>query len=161
MDSVGFYYHDHELLSCDNQYYEFVNPFEQPEEPVIIGYNTYRDVSYPKFNISRIAGTVVSRNKTKHTVTLLTIHGAVTVKYESGQFTHYDKQISVMSNGKNITLEDGWFKRGNLLIVSGYRRGDTWKAKKYKDSIYQHTTMLIEDIREDGKFIIKQERSRV
>lgn len=163
MDSVGFYYHDHELKNVDRELYSIVNYFDLSDEPEVIGYNEWKEVKYPKYEIVRICGTVVSRDKTKHVVTLLTPEGAVPVKYQSGQFANYDKQISYLgSDGKKVTLEDGWFKRGNKLLICGYRINGKFKPKKYRDTIWKNTTMLIEDIdNETGKLTIKSERSRV
>lgn len=163
MDSVGFYYNDHELKNIDSEYYGVVNYFELSDDPKIVGYNEWKDISFPKYEIDRICGTVVSRDKTKHIVTLLTPDGAVPVKYQSGQFSHYDKQISYLdSNGSKITLEDGWFKRGNKLLICGYRINGRFKPKKYRDTLWQNTTVLIEDIDQStGRLTVKSERSRV
>lgn len=162
MDSVGFYYHDHELSLVDNEHYGVVDFFNLSEEPVIVGYNEWKTIKYPKHEISRICGTVVSRDKTKHIVQLLTTTGVVSVKYDGGQFGHYDKQISYLDNGKKVTLENGWFRKGTKLIICGYRKGDRFKPKKYKDTLWSHTTMLIEGIDEsNGKLFIKSERSRI
>jgi len=163
MDSVGFYYNEHELKNINQEYYGVVNYFELSDDPKIIGYNEWKGVSFPKYEITRICGTVVSRDKTKHIVTLLTPEGAVPVKYQSGQFSHYDKQVSYLdSDGSKVTLENGWFKRGNKLLICGYRINGRFKPKKYRDTIWQNTTVLIEDIeQETGKLTIKSERSRV
>lgn len=162
MDSVVFYYHEHELSHVDREKYDIANYFDLPEEPEPIGYNEWRGIKYPKYEIVRICGTVLDRDKTKHIVSLLTPDGVVPVKYESGQFTHYDKQVSYLDNdGKKVTIEDGWFKRGNKLILCGYRINGRFKTKKYRDTLWQHTTMLIEDIDDDGNLSIKSERSRV
>lgn len=163
MDSVGFYYNDHELKNIDRDFYGIVNYFDLPEEPVIVGYNEWKEVHFPKYEITRICGTVVSRDKTKHIVTLLTPEGAVPVKYQSGQFSHYDKQISYLdSDGSKVTLEDGWFKRGNKLLICGYKINGKFKPKKYRDTIWQNTTVLIEDIDQStGRLTVKSERSRV
>jgi DNA polymerase-3 subunit alpha len=163
MDSVGFYYHEHELKHIDNEFYGIVNYFNLSDDPTIVGYNEWKGISFPKYEIVRICGTVVSRDKTKHTVTLLTPDGAVPVKYQSGQFSHYDKQISYLdSNGNKTTLENGWFKRGNKLIICGYRINGRFKPKRYRDTIYRNTTMLIEGVdQKTHKIQIKSERSRV
>ena len=45
-----------------------------------------------------------------------------------------------------------------MIIVSGYRRGDEFVAKKYKNSIYQHQVALIESIDENNNLTIRSER---
>ena len=71
------------------------------EEPVVVEYWTKRnketgtEMQIPKFRIDRICGTVLGRNKTKHTVTVLTEFGVVNVKMYTGQFNYYDRTLSV------------------------------------------------------------------
>lgn len=162
MESVGFYYNEHELKHIDKEKYSIVNYFDLPNDPPIIGYTEWKDFKYPKYEIHRICGTVVGRDKTKHLITLLTPEGSVNVKFDSGSFSHYDKQISYLGNdGKKVTLENSWFRRGNKLLICGYKLNDRFKPKKYRDSPWTHTVMLIEDIKESGDILIKQERSRV
>ena len=103
-------------------------------------------------------GTVLDRDRNKHLVTLITPTGVVNVKFYSGQFSFYDKTISEnTSEGKKVVLEDGWFKRGNKLLVTGFRRGDQFKPKKYSNSIYKHTVQMIERIEGDN-LILRSER---
>ena len=47
----------------------------------------------------------------------------------------YKKQISVIGDdGVKHVAEKGWFGRGNKLLVTGYRRDDTFVVKKYKST---------------------------
>ena len=59
---------------------------------------------------------------------------------------------------RKTILENSWFTRGNCLMISGIRRGDQFVAKKYYDSIYQHTVCFIENILSNGDCILKFER---
>lgn len=163
MESMSIYYTGHELKDIDMDKYGVVDFNSLPEDPVVIGYTSYKnsDVKYPKFELVRIVGTVLDRDKNKHLVTLLTPTGVVNVKFYSGQFSFYDKNISESnSEGKKTVLEDGWFKRGNKILVTGFRRGDQFKPKKYSNSIYKHTVQMIERI-EDNGLVLKSERVRV
>src|SRR5690606_6099051 len=94
MDSLFFYHSKHELADIDFKKYGIVNFFDLPEEPIVESYYKFDDIKKPKYKIFCIVGTVLDKNKNKHTVTLLTPHGVVTVKYHDGAFAHYDKQIS-------------------------------------------------------------------
>lgn len=164
MDSLSFYYTKHELAHVNKEEYQAVNFFELPEEAEIESYFQYRDTPpRPKFKLTSIMGTVLDKDKNKHTVTLLTTDGVVTVKYYDGVFAHYNKTISEVdsSTGTKKTLESSWFTRGNKLFIHGYRRGSQFKPHKYKDSYYQHTTYLITDISEDGKLTVKDERIKI
>ena len=45
----------------------------------------------------------------------------------------YNRQISeVQADGSKKVLEKGWFSRGTKIMVTGYRREDTFVAKTYK-----------------------------
>lgn len=160
MDSMNFYYSEHELANVDTKTYGISNFTELPEEAKIVGFTYHNGMKYPKFELTRIVGTVLDRDKNKHSVALLTPTGVVTVKFYSGQFTFYDKQISIYDEeeDKKTTLEESWFKRGTKLMITGYRRGDQFAPKKYKNSIYQHTVQKILDIDENGILTLQSER---
>ena len=157
MESMNFYYHEHELANIDSERYLIQNFNDLPEEPVIIGATQYKGRSYPKYNLSRIIGTVLDRDKNRHSVTILTPTSVVTVKFYSGQFSYYDKQTSVIKDdGTKSILEGSWFKRGNKLLITGFRRGDQFKPKRYKNSIFPHTVQLITGIDEDNNTLMLQ-----
>lgn len=161
MDSLNFYYHEHELAHVKKDEYSIVNFADLPETPVVSEYYMWRGKTRPRFKLTRICGTVLDKDKNKHSVTLLTPTGVVTVKFYKGQFGFYDKQISEMNEegtGKTV-LEKGWFKRGNLLLVTGYRRQDQFVPKKYSDSAYRHTLQLIKEIDEEGKLKLQSDRA--
>jgi DNA polymerase-3 subunit alpha len=162
MSSVVFYYSEHELIDVNREKYSISNYFDLPEEPKIVGYNKYRKMEYPKYELTRICGTVIDKDSTKHIVSLLTLNGVVSVKYQSGQFSSYDKQVSYLDeDGKKVVIEGSWFSRGGKLVISGYRKGGRFVAKKYKDSLWSNSTMLIENVRENGDLGLKTERSKV
>ena len=162
MEAMCLYYDKHELDVVDLNQYGIVSFDDLSEEPTIVGYNKYGEVSYPKFKTDLIAGTVLDKNNTKHTISLLTPTGVVNIKYQAGQFTHYAKTLSVTdpATEKKTTIEDSWFKKGTLLVVSGYRSGQVFRAKAYKDSMFKHTTMKITEIM-NGEMRIQEERYRL
>ncbi|MCD3200171.1 DNA polymerase III subunit alpha [Clostridium botulinum C] len=163
MESMNFYYHEHELANVNKEKYSIVNYNNLPEEPMVTGFTKYKNMQYPKFQLSRIVGTVLDRNKNKHVVSLLTPDGVVNIKFYSGQFAFYDRSISEVNeeDGKKTVLEDGWFKRGTLLLVTGFRRGDQFKPKRYKNSIYPHTLQKILEIKENGDLVLQSERVNI
>jgi len=165
MESMNYYYNSHELIDIDKEKYGVVEFKDLPENPEVIGFTKYKGLQYPKFQLNRIVGTVLDRDKNKHSVTLLTPDGVVVLKFYSGQFSFYDKTISkdigvADEDGKikKVVLESGWFQRGNLLMVTGFRRGDIFKPKRYKNSIYQHALSKIVEIREDNELILQNDR---
>ncbi|WP_253957044.1 hypothetical protein [Paenibacillus oleatilyticus] len=161
MDSLSFYYTEHELKHIDKKMYGIQDFNSLSEEPVIIGHYTSKGKQRPKFKLTCIAGTVLDRNKNKHTVTLLTTDGVVTVKYYDGAFAHYNKQVSrSKADGSKEILEKSWFTRGTKLVIQGYRRGSQFKPHKYFDSKVKHTTILISQVNEDGTILVKTERTQ-
>lgn len=172
MESLSFYYHDHELKNTNYDKYNITKFDEILKEPEIVGYNVRKqngeEIKFPKYALYNIVGTVLDRNKNKNMITLLTPEGVVDIKFYQGQFGFYDKKIS-MDNGvdektgkvKKITLEDSWFKRGNLLNITGYRRDDKFFPKRYKNSIYQHTVQLITEVKDNGDIIFQSDRAKV
>ena len=159
MDSLSFYYHEHELENVKKEEYLIYDFDQLPEEPQVSEYYTYRGKEKPRFKLTRICGTVLDKDKNKHMITLLTTSGVVTVKLYKGQFGFYDKQISELNeDGSKTVLEKSWFGRGNKLLITGYRREEQFVPKKYVDSAYKHTLQLITDIDKDGNLKLQSER---
>ncbi len=161
MDSLNFYYHEHELEKLDKNQYNISNFFNLSEVPQI-------ETTYKKGNIDikimklyRICGTILDKNKNKNLLQVLTPDGVVSVKFHKGAFTNYNKQLSVVNEvtGKKTVVEKSWFSRGNKVMIVGFRREDQFIAKRYANSIYQHTVELITHIIEDGtKVLTNKER---
>ena len=149
MEAVSFYYHEHELTKVDLEKYSIDSFNSLPENPIVIDeYEAYgRNIKIYKLN--RIAGTVLDKNKYRHTVTLLTTSGVVHVKLHRNQFSYFDKQISETGeDGKKKIVDKSWFKRGNKLLLTGIRRGDIFQPKVYKNSVFKHAIYLITSINE-------------
>ena len=163
MDALSFYYHEHELSHVNKEKYLISIYEDLPRVPIVTEKYIYKGLERPRFKLCRICGTVLDKNKTKHTVTLLTPTGITTIKLYKGQFGFYDKQISYTFEGdtKKTVLEKSWFSRGNKLLVTGYRRDDQFVPKKYIDSAYRHTLQLIKEIDEQGDLILQTERVNV
>jgi DNA polymerase-3 subunit alpha len=169
MESMSFYSEKagHELSHVDRERYGIVDFNSLSEEPEVVGFTKYKGLQYPKFKLERIVGTVLDRDKTKHSVTILTPEGVVVLKFYSGQFSFYDKTISKdngideKGNLKKIILENGWFQRGNLVLVTGIRKGDIFKPKRYANSIYQHALQKIVEIKDNGELILQADRVQV
>ena len=159
MESMNYYYHEHELANVDKERYYIEDFNGLPEEPEVVGFTKYKGRTYPKFKLSRIVGTVLDRDKTRHSVTILTPTAVVPIKFYSGQFAYYDKQVSIVDeNGKKTILEGSWFKRGSKVLITGFRRGDQFRPKRYKNSIFPHSVQLIMSVNEDDTLIMQSER---
>lgn len=159
MDSMCFYYHEHELAHVDKEYHSISNFDDLPNQPVIANSYFYKGKEQYRFELNRICGTVLDRDKNKHIVTLLTLDGVVNVKFYKGQFGFYDRQISqINKDGSKTVLEKSWFSRGTKLLITGFRREEQFVAKTYKNSIYKHSVQLIKSIDDKGILTLQSDR---
>ena len=159
MDSLGFYYHEHELKNLKNEVYGVVNFFDLPEEPEIERSFEKDDKKINMYKISRIAGTVIDKDKNKSSVILLTPDGVVTVKVWKNQYAIWDRQIAKKNpDGTKTVVEKSFFQKGNKLIITGIRRDDNFIPKKYKNTEWPLFEKIIE-MSDDG-FIIENQIER-
>ena len=162
MDALSFYYGDHELKNVDTELYNIQDFNELSSKPIVIGKTKNKNGNeYDKYQLFKIAGTVLDKKKNKHMITILTTTGVVTVKFYAGAFSHYDKQISIInSKGEKSIIEKSWFKKGTLLMITGFRRGDQFVPRKYRNSIYQHTVVKINKVLSNGELKLQLERRK-
>lgn len=166
MQALTYYDQKHELTDVNEEVYGIVNFYDQPEEPEAYDYyERWIDgecKKLPKYRISRLAGVVLNSDSLHHTVTILTCHGVVDVKCYKESYAHYNRRLSVPNDkgGKEV-VEDSWFKRGTLLIVSGFRRGDQWWPRIYNESVFKHTFSRILKVNDDGSLDIQFERTKI
>jgi len=158
IDSISFYYHRHELADVDRRYYNLSNFYNLPEEPEVINLQNGGHM----MRLTCIVGTVIDKNITKKAVTLLTPSGVVTIKVYQAQFAEFNKQLSVkLPDGKKKVVEKSWFTRGNKLLVTGFRRGEYFIPKKYKNTNVAAVIQKINAIQEDGKLDLQSERVNI
>lgn len=160
MDSLSFYYHDHELANLKNEAYDITDYFKLPNEPKIDkSFEDKKGNTITIYKLSRIAGTVIDKDKNKSTVTLLTTSGVVVVKVWKSQFSTWDKTIFEKDyDGTKRIIEKSWFQRGTKLIITGLKREDSFIPKKYSNTPYP-LFEKIEEMDNDG-FILKSVTER-
>lgn len=160
METCCFYYHEHELANVDTEKYGISNYFDLPEEPEVDYFFKRGGREIPIFKLHKIIGTVLCKNDTKSTISLLTTQGVVNVKFSKEYYANFKKQISRKNNdGTKTIIEKSWFRRGCKLMLTGYRTGDTFRTKAYKNTP-THQLYLIEDLSPDGKeMILRHERA--
>ena len=144
MESLCFYYHDHELAQVDTTKYGLSDFFSLPKTPEVDYYFKRGGAQIPIFKTNKIIGTVLSKNDTRHSVDLLTTTGVVNVKFTKDHYAMYNRQLSeVGEDGTKHVVESGWFKRGIKLMLTGFRRDDQFVVKTYSHtpthSIYKIT----------------------
>lgn len=148
MDTLLFYHGPHELQKMDMDKYHVSNFDFLPFNPTVN--HTYKHKNGRTFTthvVTRLAGTVLDRDKTKHIVTLLTLDGVVLLKFSKDAFAEYNQQLSkIMPDGSKQVLEAPWFTRGNKLLVTGFRRENQFVVRTYNDSPWKAPVALISDI---------------
>lgn len=166
MESLSYYPDKHELWNLNEPKYGVVNFNNLPTDPPVYEYYTRKIKGefkhIPKFQIVRLAGTVLDSDNIKHLVTLLTNHGVVTCKFNKGHYSYYNKRLSeqIPETDKKRVIEESWFKRGTKIIVCGYRRDDQFVVTKYQDTLYTHSTNKIEQVYPNGDLLVQTERRR-
>lgn len=154
MDSLGMYYHSHELNKVTKEYYDIVDYESLPESPLVEYTFSRNGINIPIFKTNRIIGTVIDKDDMHSSVAILTPRGTVvTVKMNRDYFAKYNRRLQdINENGDKKVVEQGWFKRGTLVMLNGIRRGDLFMTKTYaKDKkAGKHQLYKITEVREDG-----------
>ena len=127
--------------------------FAMPTSPEVDYFFQRNGKQIPIYKTYKIIGTVISKNDTKATVTLLTTTGVVSVKFTKEYYAMFARQLSEkQADGTKKVVEKGWFKRGTLLMITGFRRDDQFVAKTYsKTSTHQIYKLELEN---DGKDLV-------
>lgn len=151
MESLCFYYHEHELINIDKYKYGIVDFSTLSYEPEVDYFFKRNGRNIPIFKLYKIAGTIISKNNTKASIVVLTTDGVVNVKFTKEYYAMFNRQISkIQADGSKKVLEKGWFSRGTKVMITGYRREDTFVAKTYKAT---PTHQLYRIINVEGKNI--------
>jgi DNA polymerase-3 subunit alpha len=159
MQSLCFYYHEHELANVNTRKYGIVNFNDLSREPVVDMFFKKNGKQIPLYKLSIIVGTVISKNDTKSSVTILTTDGVVTVKFTKEYYAMYNRQLSEKQpDGTKKIIEKGWFTRGTKIMVTGFRRDDAFVAKRYSKTA-THQLYKIIDVKDNGEIEIIHERS--
>lgn len=151
MDSLGMYYHKHELSGVDNKIYEIESFKNLPTSPEVETTFKRKGAEIPIYKLHRIAGTVIAKDDMHSSISVLTVDsGVVTVKMNRDYYAMYNRRISeVQKDGTKKVIEQGWFSKGTLVVLQGIRRGDSFFLKNYKRSAY-HQLYKITEIHSNG-----------
>ena len=159
MDVLCFYYHEHELKDINKEKYGIVEFKDLPIEPVIERKFFKGSVAIPIYELNKIIGTVIAKDKLKSTVYLLTPEsGVVPVKFRKEYFNLFDKQISERNaDGTKSVKEKSWFGRGAKIMVTGIRNDAEFVVKKYASTV-GHQLYKISEYLPDGTMTLTSER---
>ena len=145
MDSLCFYHGGHELKNIDNRKYNIVD-FNSLQSEEVDYFFKRNNNQIPIYKLYRIAGTVLNKNDARHSISLLTTTGVVNVKFTGEYYAMFKKQISeIQPDGSKKVVEKSWFKRGTKLMITGFRRDDTFVGKTYSKTV-GHQLYKIVDI---------------
>lgn len=137
MLTLNCYIDNHELQNIDKKFYDIKYWDEMPEEPDQIG-----NAKYAKYKIYSIVGTVIRKEKTHSSITLLDPSGnTFNVQFAKSVFANYEKEKT--------------FERGNLLMIQGFRRGSRFTPKAYKNNVYNIVEKIDSVDNSSGKIIFK------
>ena len=146
MEALCFYYNEHELKNVNTVKYGISDFNTLSSVPEVDYFFKRAGVQIPIYKLHKIIGTVIAKNDNKSTVTLLTTTGVVTVKFTREYYAMFKKQISqVQPDGTKKILERGWFTRGTMVMITGYRREDTFIGKTYSNTV-GHQLYKIEEV---------------
>lgn len=160
MEVLCFYYHEHELAHINKAKYGILDFNKIPEMPVIAKTFEKGEHTINIYQLNKICGTCIAKDKLHSSISLLTTDGVVEVKFAKNYFPLFDKQISCKNaNGVKKVIEKSWFTRGNMLVVQGIRTGDSFMSKNYASS-GSHQLYKIAAIEPDGDITLSSERAQ-
>jgi DNA polymerase-3 subunit alpha len=158
MESLCFYYHEHELAHINTYKYGISDFFEMSEQPEVDYFFKRNGKEIPIYKTYKIIGTVISKNDTRSSVSILTTSGVVNVKFTKEYFAMFNRQISeVQEDGTKKVKEKGWFTRGTKIMITGFRREDTFVAKAYAHTP-THQLYKIQSFDDKGNMELIHER---
>ena len=160
MESLCFYYNEHELAHINSNKYGIVDFNKLNYESEVDYFIKRNGRNIPIYKLYRIAGTIISKDNTKAQISILTTTGVVTVKFTKEYYAMFNRQISqVQSDGTKKVLEKGWFNRGTKVLVTGFRREDSFVAKTYKATL-SHQLYKITSVDKFGNIQLEHERAQ-
>lgn len=159
MESMCFYYHEHELSKVNCHKYGISDFNKLPTVPKEEKFFKKKGKEIPIYETTRIIGTVLGKNDVRSTVSILTTTGVVDVKFTKEYYANYNRQLSeVQLDGTKKVIDKSWFTRGTKIMVTGYRIDDTFRAKSYSHTS-THQLYKIEEVINNGRdIIIEHER---
>ena len=151
MESVCFYHSPHELKDINIYKYD-LSDFNELESNEVDYFFKRKGIDIPIYKLHRIIGTVIAKNDSKHTINLLTTTGVVTVKFTGEYYSMFKKQVSqVQPDGTKKVIEKSWFKRGTMLMITGFRRDDMFVSKTYASTPTHQLYKIIEVVGDEMK----------
>lgn len=145
MEQMCFYHGKHELAPVHELSYGIVDFNSLPEVPEMETYFDSKGEKRQSPKTCALAGTIVYVENQRRVVWLLTTHGVVNVKFYSDLFNRYKSVLSKIDpkTGKKTVLDRPWLKRGEKILVYGYRREDAFVVRSSRFGNYRRTICRI------------------
>lgn len=160
-ETCSFFAKEHELAHIDRERYNIDLFDELPEEPRFVT-KRWGKREWKQYELAQIAAVVLDRNDNNHLLTVLDINNnVVQCKFDANAYSFYKQQISELDGqGGKTVVDPSWFKRGQGLILTGVRMGESdFKVKAYKSSIFKHKVQKIVSVNNDtGEMTIQSYR---
>lgn len=160
-ETCSFFSDEHELAHIDRERYNIDLFDELPEEPKFVT-KRWGKREWKRYELAQIAGVVLDRNDNNHLLTVLDMNNnVVQCKFAAENYSWYKAQLSEPDgNGGKIVVDQSWFKRGQALILTGVRMGESdFKIKSYKSSIFRHKVQKIVNVNNStGEMVIQSYR---
>ena len=104
-------------------------------------------------------GTVIAKDDMHSSISILTLgSGVVDVRMNRDYFAKYNRRISeVQKDGTKKIVEQGFFQKGQLLVINGFRRANMFMLKTYKKTA-SHGLYKITKINSDGSLEMTNKR---
>ncbi len=157
MESLGTYEHEHELSKIPYDLYGISSYSELSDIPQVDYTFKKNGIEIPIFKTTRIIGTIIAK-----------------MNFILRQ-PFYPEKMLLQSKWVKIILlviinelvksclmelkdtENGFFQRGTLVMVNGYRRGETFVLKAYKRT-NSHQLYKITNVYKDGSLDMTNKR---
>ena len=148
MEQMCFYHEKHELADVSESVYGVSDFTKLPETPRKTSYTNAKGEKKETYDTTAIMGTIVNVENNRKSVWLLTTHGVVTVKFYAEAFNRYKNPISQVDpkTGKKTVIDRAWLKRGERILVYGYRREDAFVARSSRIGSYTRLICRIDGV---------------
>ena len=151
LDSLNFYHSGHPLTNIKFPYEN--TALSNLKENDFDGYWQIKGNSIPKLNLKMISGTVLVVNKKANIVVLSCPDGVMRVKCYKSQYAKYDKTVE---NEWGEIIQEGFFKKGTHLRVSGFLRDGVFIPKVYGKNNGDPIVKIVLD--DDGNYLGIEEK---
>ena len=140
------------VLKLPNFNHNVIPYNQQPDIPPVERTFKRNGIDIPIFKTCRIVGAVVAKEDNKSCISILTPEsGVVTVKMSRDYYARLNRQMSqVQPDGTKKVMEKGWFTRGTLVMVNGFKRSGMFFTKSYRHTKSHQCYRILTGVKNNG-----------